>query len=162
MILPCFSTDIHGGYEVVREISVADVQGNFKKWHHATEIWKIQHTKTHKVSREIIQETRYYITNMPKGKARSKQKLLTVRRHWGTENDAFWTLDTVFNEDSSPFSSKAIELVSLIRIMAFNIMARFRGRRLKSKIHRALRWKDILFYFQAVFPLYFAKPPHPV
>jgi predicted transposase YbfD/YdcC len=156
------SIDTHGGYEIVREISVVEVRGKFNKWSHATEIWKIEQTKTHKTSRKIITETRYYITNMPKGKASSKEKLLTVRRHWGTENDAFWTLDTIFDEDSSPFTSSAIELVSLIRIMAFNIMARFRGRRLKSTRHRALRWNDFIQFFQTAFALYFAKPLHPI
>jgi len=154
------STDIHGGYEIVRQLSVADIRGNFKKWSHATEIWKVNQTKTHKVSKKLIEETRYYITSMPKGKASSRQKLHTVRRHWGTENDAFWTLDAIFDEDSSPFTSKAIEIVSLVRIMAFNIMARFRGRRLKSARNRALRWNDFVQYFQAAFILYFIKPIH--
>jgi predicted transposase YbfD/YdcC len=156
------TSDTHGGYEIVREISIADVRGKFKKWSHAAEFWKITQTKTHKVSKEVTQETRYYITNMPKGKASSKQKLHTVRRHWGIENDAFWTLDAIFDEDSSPFTSRAIEIVSLIRIMTFNIMARFRGRRLKSTRHRVLRWNDFIQYFQAAFILYFAKPLHPV
>lgn len=156
------TSDTHGGYEIVREISIADVRGKFKKWSHAAEFWKITQTKTHKVSKETTQETRYYITSMPKGKASSKQKLHTVRRHWGIENDAFWTLDAIFDEDSSPFTSRAIEIVSLIRIMTFNIMARFRGRRLKSTRHRVLRWNDFIQYFQAAFILYFAKPLHPV
>jgi hypothetical protein len=47
------STDIHGGYEVVREIMVANVQGNFKKWPHMTEIWKVQDTKTPKHTKSL-------------------------------------------------------------------------------------------------------------
>lgn len=155
------TTDNHCGYEVERELSIVNVKGNFKKWHHATEIWSVQQTSTHRVSGEIIVETRYFITNMPKGRASAKQKLHTVRRHWGVENDAFWTFDAIFREDSSPFSSASIGILSLIRIMAFNIMARFRGRRLKSSRHRKLRWNDFIQYFHAAFILLSVKNPYP-
>ena len=153
--------DNHSGSEITREITIVKVKGNFSRWWHATEIWKVHQTSVNPKTKKTTTETRFFITNMPKAKASSKQKLLAVRRHWRVENNAFWTLDAVFNEDQCPFSSKAIELVSYIRIMAFNLAARFRARRLRSKRNRRLRWKDFIQYYQALFIQLSLAPAHP-
>jgi predicted transposase YbfD/YdcC len=155
------TTDNHSGREITREITIVKVKGNFSRWWHATEIWKVEQTSVNAKTGESIAETRFFITNMPKAKASARQKLLAVRRHWRVENDAFWTLDAIFNEDKCPFSLKALELVSYIRIMAFNIAARFRARRLRSKKNRNLRWKDFIQYYQALFIQHSLAPTHP-
>lgn len=157
----CSTTDTHSGNEVVRELSVVKVSGKFASWPEATELWRVHQICTHRKSDKVTTETRYFITNMPKAMTTKKHKLKAVRRHWGIENDAFWTLDAIFNEDECPFCSKALELVSYIRIMAFNIASRFRARRLKSKANRTLRWQDFIQYYQALFLYIHSTQKHP-
>jgi predicted transposase YbfD/YdcC len=157
-------TDWHHGEEVVRTLAVADVSGRLSQWPHATEVWKIVTTKTNKITRQISHETRFFIVNIPPGTLTAHQKLEAIRRHWRTENNAFWTLDACFGEDSAPFTSHALQLISLVRIMVYNILARFRGRRMKSQKNRVLRWHDYFSYFFAAFcvsaaPKY-AHPPN--
>lgn len=141
----------HSGKEVVRTLTVGSLEGRLSEWSHATEVWKVEQVSTHRTTQEVCRETRFFIVSVPRGQFTPKQKLKAVRNHWHIENNAFWTLDACFNEDKCPFATVILDLVSLLRIMAFNLLARLRGRRLKSKANRALRWNDYFTHFFAAF-----------
>jgi hypothetical protein len=83
------STDHHSGSEVVRQIQVASISGRLDEWAQATEVWKVEQVRTHKVTRMVHRETRYFITNIPRGKFSAQQKLEAVRRHWGSRIKCF-------------------------------------------------------------------------
>jgi predicted transposase YbfD/YdcC len=140
------------GYdEITRTIYRAKLNGMFKSWLHASEVWKVVNTTRNIQTNAEREETRYFATSIPSARLSSSQCLAAVRCHWRIENNAFWTMDAVLEEDSRPFAANALEIISLVRVIAFNLLARFRGSRLRNKQNRVLRWKDFQLAFFALF-----------
>ena len=62
----------------------------------------------------------FFISNLP---ADAKQIALAVRAHWLIENGLHWTLDVVFNEDSSRVrKDHAGENMAIIRHIVVNML----------------------------------------
>lgn len=67
-------------------------------------------------------ETRYYISSLTRD---AEFFNLAVRRHWNIENNLHWTLDMIFDEDTSRKRiDHAPENFALIRKLAINIVKR--------------------------------------
>ena len=100
----------------------------------------------------VKEELRYFLTNLPAQRFTAKQILAVVRAHWGIENDCFWTLDTQWREDFVPWcsSGSAVEALSWIRLMAYNLMQRARRRNLRrstdanSVVAPPPAWRNVL------------------
>ena len=58
-----------------------------------------------------------------------------MRRHWGIENDCFWTLDVQWHEDALPWCTqgRAVEVLSWLRLMAYNLLQQARRRHLRRR-----------------------------
>jgi len=120
-------------------------------WEHAKELWRIEKTVIYS-SGKITTEDHYYITSLPKSRLSNKQKLKTVRLHWGIENNANWVMDTAWKEDSTPWCRQALSLVSLLRVIAYNTVARLKIRRLRKA--RSMPWYRVLYIIKSIlFPI---------
>lgn len=124
-----------------------------KGWESATEFWRVD-SATEYSSGKIVKETRYFATSIALSKLSDTQVMRTVRRHWSIENNANWVLDTAWQEDRNPWCNKALELISLLRLLAYNAIARLKFRRLRSEKNRSMTWRDLLDVVCSVlFPL---------
>jgi len=125
-----------------------------KGWSHVQEFWRIQKEITHVKSGKTTIEEHYYATSLAPSRLSHSQVLKTVRTHWSIENNANWVLDVAWKEDSRPWCNQALELVSLMRMIAYNIVARFRSRRTKQVLIRSCPWEQTLYFIKTVlFPL---------
>lgn len=102
-------------------------------WQHLRQVWLVV-TET-KRGEAVEEELRYFLTNLPAQRFSANQILAVVRAHWGIENDCFWTLDTQWKEDAVPWcsSGRAVEALSWIRLMAYNLMQLARRRHLRRR-----------------------------
>ncbi|MEK7994090.1 MAG: ISAs1 family transposase [Planctomycetota bacterium] len=117
-------------------------------WKHLREVWRVrQETERNGV---IEVEERYFLTNLVPGLTKGDVPLRAVRAHWVIENGSNWTLDTQWKEDSRPWCAPAVEVVGLLRLLAFNVLMRLRSRRLRSEARRAMPWQQILAYVAEV------------
>lgn len=122
-------------------------------WESAKEVWRIDSEVQHS-NGNVVMETRYFVTSLPNARLSDRQVLHAVRLHWGIENNANWVLDTAWQEDDNPWCNKALELMTLLRVLAFNIIARLKFRRLRAVVTRTLPWRSLLELIQRVlFPI---------
>ena len=133
-------------YRLYRCNAFSDAQG----WQeHATEFWRIEKVTTPSSDkRKRIKENRYFVTNLPKETLTHSEVLQAVKMHWGIENNANWVIDTAWNEDSSPWTNNALKIVTWLRMLAYNVVARLKNRRLKKSSHRQKSWKTILSHIR--------------
>jgi hypothetical protein len=123
-------------------------------WESATELWRVDSETLYSSSGKIVRETRYFVTSVAISKLSDLHVLRTVRRHWSIENNANWVLDTAWEEDKNPWCNKALELITLLRLIAYNAIARLKFRRFRSIRMRSTAWKDILDIVSSIlFPL---------
>jgi predicted transposase YbfD/YdcC len=124
-----------------------------KGWESATEFWRVD-SVTEYSNGKIVKETRYFATSVAISTLSDTQVMRAVRRHWSIENNANWILDTAWQEDRNPWCNKALELISLLRLLAYNAIARLKFRRLRSAKNRSIPWKDLLdIVCSVLFPL---------
>jgi len=97
-------------------------------------------------------EDRYFITNLPWGRLSNTQCMRAIRAHWGVENDCFWTLDTQWKEDKRAWVRKdrALELLGLLRLFAYNVLRLLRQRVFRGDDHRAMAWRALLDLVKSV------------
>ena len=90
-----------------------------------------------------VMEKRFFVTNMPLNAMSPRQCLQAVRVHWGIEG-THWVTDTQWNEDDSPWCRKgeALLVLSLLRLMAYNMISWLKCRRIRNKTMRNWSWKD--------------------
>ena len=141
------AVEIYNGKQVTRTLFRA-VPPRVDGWEHLQEIWKIITVSEDPKSGKLFEDVRYFMTSLKPSVLGHSQVLDAVRMHWGIENNANWCFDVLWKEDSAPWTSRAMELVSFLRMMAYNIIQRLKMRRLKSHQNRALGWKDLFRYFE--------------
>ena len=132
------------GCRIVRRLYRALVPDEVRGWDGARELWRVEKNTCRK-GQKVKKENHYFITSMPPERLTDTQALATIRHHWTIENNAHWVLDTAWKEDKNPWCNKALELISLLRLMSFNVVARLRARKLNRLALRArLTWQDTL------------------
>lgn len=129
------------GLMIKRELFRTPYTDNDNKWTHAKELWKIKKTTSRTNGKTTIEE-RFYVTSLAPSILSNRRVLEAIRMHWRIENNSNWVLDTAWKEDDSPWCRQALELVSLLRVLAFNVISRLKTRRLRK--HRAINWKTLL------------------
>jgi hypothetical protein len=116
---------------------------SYPGWSHLKEFWRVkQETIDNKGN--ITCEERYFITSLNPDKLSNGQVLQAIRMHWCIENNINWVIDTAWEEDDSPWCNKALVFVSLLRLLAYNILSRLKARRLRNKDDRERSWKGIM------------------
>lgn len=130
---------------VVRELFRCIVPQEYQHdWGHLREVWRILQTTTNIVSGKVEIEERYFLSSIPPQKLTDAQVMQVIRMHWRIENNGNWISDTAFQEDDSPCANHALVLISLMRMLAYNIISRLKTRRLRLAQARAMSWKAIM------------------
>lgn len=124
-----------------------------KGWSHAQQLWRVHKEVTDQAGK-VTTEEHYYVTSLPSSRLSATLVLKTIRMHWEIENNANWVMDTAWEEDSYPWCNYAFELISLLRMIVYNAVARFKLRRLRGALAREWSWKQTLQFIQrALFPI---------
>lgn len=122
-------------------------------WGHATELWRI-HKQTSSHGSTVNTEDHYYVTSLPPSRLSDSMVLKTIRMHWSIENNANWVMDVAWKEDSNPWCNRALELLTLLRMLAYNTVARFKCRRLRRAKILSWSWAQVLQLIQrSLFPV---------
>ncbi len=121
----------------------------YHDWNHLKQVWRVEQITQDKNGKTQSEE-RYFLSSLPQGRLTAEQILLVVRGHWRVENDCFWSLDMQWNEDSAPWctTGRATEILSWIRLMAYNLVQKLRRRTLRKKLPDGTRqsppaWNDV-------------------
>lgn len=141
------SEEIYNGKQVTRKLTRA-LSPVIESWSHSQELWRIETIVAGPSGADTSIDVRYFITSVAPARLSNKQVLSAIRMHWGIENNANWCFDVLWQEDSAPWTSRAMVLVAHLRMMAYNIINRLKTRRLKAQQNRALAWKDLFRYFE--------------
>jgi predicted transposase YbfD/YdcC len=152
-------TENINGKSTTREFYRCSVELNAQHgWSHLKEFWRIKQTSiTLRTGEQEIQE-RYFLSSLPKDTLTNAQAMQAIRMHWRIENNGNWVTDTAFGEDDAPFANHALVLISLLRMLAYNVISRLKTRRLRKAQARAMSWPDIMKLIEhAVVQLIFSE-----
>ena len=133
-------------YHVYRTSEMA----GYLNWKHLEQVWRVdREVRARDVTARTL-EQRYFVTNVHRGRLTPRQTIEVVRRHWMIENGANWTTDVVWDEDTKAWCTQghAIEVLGLLRLMAYNLVTQLRSRYLRSREEkRPWRWwcEQVLF-----------------
>jgi len=141
------SSERYNGKTVTNYLYRKNVEGYFPSMPEIKQVWRIEKVTISATGKQTV-ENRYYISSIAFSDITAKQCLKAVRAHWGIENNGNWTLDCVFGEDQSPFTTRAMQLVSYLRMLAYNCIARFKYRKLKKRENREMSWARLFQFFQ--------------
>lgn len=123
------------GTWVRRRLFRTDEIAGYHGWAHLRQVWRVEQITEHD-NGKIEREERYFVTSLTTGRLTAAQNLLVVRGHWRIECDCFGTLDLQWAEDSVPWCSRgvAVEVLSWLRLMAYNLLQLARRRHLRRKL----------------------------
>lgn len=120
-----------------------------KDWEKIARIVQITCVRTHKKTKQVTIDTRYYITNNKTFSA--EQYLTATRKHWGIENGCHWQLDVTFSEDASrKYKSNSAENFSRFLRLCLNTVKSlqftgcFRNASMRSKCKKVVKSKELL------------------
>ena len=129
-------------------------------WPHAKAFLLVEYVKVQHGT-VVERYDRMYVSSLDTERLTTAQWLLTVRSHWGVENQNHHTLDTAFAEDDRPWieaDANGMLAVLLLRRIAYTLLALFRSISLRSDANRATRWKLLLTWVRDA--LVAAMPEH--
>ena len=123
------------GKKIQRRLFRTTEMAGYHDWHHLRQVWRIEQISEFPDGK-IERENRYFLTSLHEGRLTPEQILLVVRGHWRVENDCFWSLDMQWEEDSAPWcrTGLSLEILSWIRLMAYNLVQLARRRSLRKKL----------------------------
>ncbi|HTN81527.1 MAG TPA: ISAs1 family transposase [Acidimicrobiales bacterium] len=132
-------------YHLLRSSDMA----GYLTWTHLEQVWRVDREVRVGGGPSSI-ERRYLLTNTHRGRLTARHTLEVVRRHWMIENSANWTTDVIWDEDTKAWCTKghAIEVLGLLRLMAYNLVSHLRSRYLRAGDRkRPWRWwcEQVLF-----------------
>jgi hypothetical protein len=155
------------GKEIRRRLyRTAEIAG-YHGWDHLQQVWLVLQETRDKQGRIGVEE-RYFLTSLRTGRLSPVQILAVVRGHWGIENDCFGTLDVAWREDDLPWSTtgRTVEVLGLLRLMAYNLLQMARKRHLRSRVANRLTpaapWRAIFEWVRQAFRLPLLNAPKPV
>jgi hypothetical protein len=141
--------DVNGPWVITRRLFITSEMAGYE-WPHLQTVLRIRYEKCDRAGKLLEAEDRYYLCSLPRAELTDDQWLLLVRRHWGVENNCHNTWDTVFEEDAHPWieaDPQGMVVLMLLRRLAYNIMALFRGVTQRSDARRLTPWKDLVRWF---------------
>ena len=133
---------------VLRSLHVAEVPNGYKAMRSVRTVLRV-HTRTLAGEGTVLsEENRYFISSLPHARLSLPHWLELVRRHWGVET-CHAVLDVSFKEDSRPWvthSAQGMLVCLLLRRLAYNLLALWRGRTLRTDEHRRTPWKTLFHW----------------
>lgn len=150
------------GRWVTRRLFRTAEMAGFHGWEHLRQVWRVEQI-TQYDDGKVEREQRYFLTSLPWGRLTAEQCLLVIRGHWRIESECFEALDLQWAEDSVPWCSKgiAIEVLSWLRLMAYNLLQLARRRHLRrklpdGKLEEAPAWRRIFEWVKQAWVMPFA------
>lgn len=135
--------ELCNGNQVTRVLYRVALPDGYYTWSHLREAWRVKQVVVDAMGKTTCEE-RFFLSSLSPQTLNNSQALQAVRMHWGVENNGFWVCDTVWQEDDAPWANDALVFVSLLRLVAYNIVSRLLNRRIRSAKSRAISWSGIL------------------
>jgi hypothetical protein len=134
------------GKLITRQLWRSAEAAGYLDWTHLKEMWLVRQTTEVLQTGEVSVEDRFFLSSLEPDALTGAQALALVRMHWHVENDCNWVIDTQWKEDDCPWvaTGNGLLVVTLLRLMAFNILQLLRNRTLRSDSNRAMAWADVL------------------
>jgi hypothetical protein len=138
--------DKRDGKLIVRQLWRTSEAAGYLDWSHLRQIWLVRQTTTVLATGEVSEEDRFFLTSLEAEALTGPQVLALVRSHWHVENDCNWVIDTQWKEDDCPWvaTGTGLLVVTLLRLMAFNVLQLLRNRTLRSESSREMAWAHLL------------------
>jgi predicted transposase YbfD/YdcC len=130
------------GKRIRRLLFRTNEMAGYHEWTHLRQVWRVRQETDD--NGKVTVEERYFLTSLTPGQTTDEIPLHAVRAHWGIENCGNWTMDTQWLEDDCPWVSKAVETVSLLRLLAYNVLMRLRTRHLRTEANRSRTWRNLI------------------
>lgn len=152
---PCAeSSERYRGKTVHRRLyRTAEIAG-YHGWEHLRQAWLVEQDTVDENGCHQI-ERRFFLTNLHIGRLSSAQILTLIRLHWRIEDDCFWSLDMQWHEDQLPWCTvgPAVEVLGLMRLMAYNLVQLARTRNLRPRGPNGQRaplpsWRSLFRWIQ--------------
>jgi len=123
------------GIDIRRRLYRTDEIAGYHGWEHLKQVWRVEQDRR-KQNGAVETTERLFLTSLHRGRLTPEQILRVIRGHWGIENDCFGSLDLQWDEDSRPWCTKggALEVLGLLRIMAYNLLQVARKRHLRRRL----------------------------
>ena len=162
---PCGeSSERYRGKTVHRRLyRCAEIAG-YHGWKHLRQVWLVEQNTVDDNGRQE-KEQRFFMTNLHVGRLSSAQILTLIRAHWRIEDDCFWSLDLQWHEDALPWCTvgPAVEILGLMRIMAYNLvqLARTRSLRIQDSNGQPMplsSWRSLFRWIQQAWRLDLEAP----
>jgi len=118
-------------------------------WSHLKQAWRLEKEIVNSRSGAVTRENHYYLTNLHLGRLKPEQIVYAVRAHWAIENNCNWTMDVIWDEDTKVWCGQGvgIQVLGLLRVMAYNLVSHLRCRYLCRRAEGAQRkrsWRELL------------------
>lgn len=116
-------------------------------WDHLVTVGRIRRDKLGKDGRSTQVGERYFVTSMKSSALGPRGWARMIRARWGVENDCHNTFDQQFGEDARTWfthSAPGALNVVLLRRIAYNLVALFRGRTLRGEFGVPPAWADVM------------------
>jgi hypothetical protein len=123
------------GIDIRRRLYRTDEIAGYHGWEHLKQVWRVEQDRR-KPDGAVEKTERLFLTSLHRGRLTPEQILRVIRGHWGIENDCFGSLDLQWDEDGRPWCTKgsALEVLGLLRLMAYNLLQVARKRHLRTKL----------------------------
>ena len=146
------SQDVTGKTLVIRRVYLSEDMDAYHDWQHLRTVLRVESEHLDLETGDVIERDpddcdRYYLCSLSRERLSDDQWLLLVRRYWGVENQCHHTWDTAFREDEHPWlvaEPQGTLAIMLLRRVAANAFALFRGVTLRGEEQRLTPWKTIL------------------
>ena len=115
-------------------------------WSHLRQVWLVRVlVRANREAPETVLEERFYATNLPAGRLGGDAILALVRAHWRIENNCFGRLDIEWQEDHGRWVHRGngLPVVSLLRIVAYNLLEMLHAVHLRSEAARKTAWQQL-------------------
>jgi predicted transposase YbfD/YdcC len=131
---------------VKRQLWRSNEVAHWGAWSHLRQVWLVRVlSKQGRDGAEKVLENRLYVTNLLSARLAPKDIVKLVRAHWRIENNCFGTLDIEWQEDHGRWVRRGngLPVVSLLRVIAYNLLELLRTVHLRSEAARVSAWRQL-------------------
>ena len=150
---PAFEyADKQNGNAVTYRVWCHDLGDNgWLEWTHARQLVRVQRIAEHPTTGKKTTGNRYYVTSKTHQELGPENAIAVSRAHWRCEEETHWTADAMLQEDRRQLAwsrhPDGVFIVSLLRMMALNILAVARKLSRVGERHETPRWHQVAQHF---------------
>ena len=129
-----------------RQLWRTDEMAGWGKWSHLRQVVLVRVlARDGKDGPVRVLEERYHVTNLVRGRLDGEQLLRLDRAHWRIENNLHGALDIQWKEDQGLWVQRGngLPVMSLLRVLAYNLMSLLRAVHLRTVEARAAAWDQL-------------------